>query len=128
MDLNELYLFKAGSANDYDNKHLWIKGASLFIPQLNKLLKYSNYIFNIIDIHDYENNTDELAELFNKYGSDKATKHNYYIMYSFVLNKLGRNSKFPLCFAVRVSPLSEEDDLEVESTGEKKAETLPPYS
>ena len=44
MDLNELYLFKACSANDYDNKHLWIKGASLFIPQLNKLLKYSSNI------------------------------------------------------------------------------------
>jgi len=56
-----------------------------------------------------------------------ASRRVYYAQFS-AHPILGRNSKFPLCFAVRVSPLSEEDDLEVESTGEKKAETLPPYS
>jgi hypothetical protein len=33
----ELHLFSSGSCNNEKYKNLWVKGASLFIPQLNKL-------------------------------------------------------------------------------------------
>ncbi len=35
MDYELLKMFSAGSANDHNNKHLWIKGASLY-----KSIKY----------------------------------------------------------------------------------------
>jgi hypothetical protein len=101
IDISELSMFKAGSANDEKNIHLWIKGASLFIPQLNTLLKYTNYKFNIIDIEVFDKMNKEecnddcyvLANLFEQTGSDKSTTHNYHIIYSYILNKLGIESK-----------------------------------
>ncbi len=52
MNLNILSRFSAGSSNDSDNKHLWLKGASLIIDQLNNLVKIvdQNYNFNIINV------------------------------------------------------------------------------
>lgn len=40
MNIDILHLFSANSANDHNYKQLWMKGASLFIPQINELLKY----------------------------------------------------------------------------------------
>jgi len=36
MSISDLHLFSAGSENDGAYQNLWIKGASLFIPQINK--------------------------------------------------------------------------------------------
>jgi hypothetical protein len=90
--LEELYLFSAGSANDDKNKHLWVKGASLFIPQINELLKHIEYKFNILKIEDFLNDCEKLKEIFDKNMSDKANTHNYHIFYSHIFNKLGVNS------------------------------------
>jgi hypothetical protein len=57
--MEELHLFSAGSANDESHKHLWIKGASLFIPQMNELLGYTDYIFEIVDVEKFQNDKSE---------------------------------------------------------------------
>ena len=95
--MDSLILFSAGSANDESNKHLWVKGASLFIPQLNQLLEHTNYKFDIIDINDFQNdNAMSLGNILQNNNSDKSTTHDYHILYSFVLDKLGVNSKLNL--------------------------------
>lgn len=91
--LDKLYNFSSSSAVDY--YELWLEGASLFIPQLNKLLEYTDYKFNIINIDKLDvdfNNYNELGNILKKFGSDKSTTHNYHIIYNFIFNKLGRNS------------------------------------
>ena len=95
--MDSLILFSAGSANDESNKHLWVKGASLFIPQLNQLLEHTNYKFDIIDINHFQNdNAMSLGNILQNNNSDKSTTHDYHILYSFVLDKLGVNSKLNL--------------------------------
>lgn len=90
--MEELYLFSAGSANDDLYKNLWIKGASLFIPQINKLIDYTNYHFEITDIYNFKNdNLYKLGCIFSRNGSDKSTSHNYHILYSYILKNLHEN-------------------------------------
>jgi hypothetical protein len=79
MNVDELFLFSAGSANDDKNKHLWVKGAALFIPQLNKLLGFTDYKFIVHSVADFNNDAAKLGSIFTKYGSDKANSHNYHI-------------------------------------------------
>lgn len=90
--MDNLFRFSANSANDENNKHLWLLGASQFIPQINSLLEETNYKFKIIDIIEFENqNQSNLEYIFNKNLSDKAYSHNYYILYSYILNKLKKD-------------------------------------
>jgi hypothetical protein len=90
--MEHLYLFSAGSANDGSYKHLWLTGASLFIPQINKLLEQTDYQFKITDIqHFYNNESIILGNLLETNGSDKSTSHNYHIFYSHIFNKLDKN-------------------------------------
>jgi hypothetical protein len=96
MNVDELFLFSAGSANDDKNKHLWVKGAALFIPQLNKLLGFTDYKFIVHSVADFKNDAAKLGSIFTKYGSDKANSHNYHIVYSYILNKLGVDSKLDI--------------------------------
>mgnify|MGYP001108611897 CR=1 FL=1 len=92
--LGKFNRFSARSALDNKHKYLWEKGADLFIPQINKLLNNEKYKMKIINIQEFKNiNQEKLGELFNKYGSDKASKHDYYIIYSYILTKLGLNSE-----------------------------------
>jgi hypothetical protein len=91
--MEHLELFSAGSANDSTNKHLWVKGAGLFIPQLNELLEYTNYKFKMTDINDFQNNSDILGRILAENRSDKSTRHNYHIVYSYIFNNLGVNSE-----------------------------------
>ena len=91
--MEQLHLFSASSANNDSHQHLWLKGASLFIPQINKLLEHTNYAFNVIDIQNFQNNNSRtLGEILAKNGSDKSTVHDYHILYSFIFNKIGENS------------------------------------
>ena len=84
--------FSAASANDTEFKDTWILSASLFIPQINKLIV--NFQPTIQDINKFENKESKiLGELFKKYGSDKSTTHNYFIFYSYILNTLGIKNK-----------------------------------
>lgn len=97
--MEDLYLFSAGSANDDKNKNLWIKSASLFIPQINELLNQTEYEFKEINIDDIKNfhkksnyQILQLQNILNKNNSDKASSHNYHILYSYIFDKLGINS------------------------------------
>jgi len=90
--MEPLYLFSANSANENSCKNLRLVGASLFIPQLNNLLdSHSDYDFKIIDIENFQNDCSVLGNIFENNKSDKSTSHNYHIVYSFILNKLGVN-------------------------------------
>ena len=85
-------MFSAGSANDSKNTHLWVKGAALFIPQINKILEETNYKFEIMDIRDFNNsNSINLGNILEKNRSDKSTSHNYHILYSHIFNNIGEN-------------------------------------
>ena len=89
--MDSLFLFSAGSENDRLNKDLWVKGASLFIPQINNLLNtHTKYRLRINSIDEFEhNNSRLLGDILAKNKSDKSTTHRYYIFYSYILNKLG---------------------------------------
>jgi hypothetical protein len=89
--MEDLHLYSAGSSND--NQELWLKGASLFIPQLNQLLEFTNYIFKIIDIQTFQNDCISLGNILATNNSDKSTNHDYHILYSYIFYKLGKNSK-----------------------------------
>lgn len=89
MNYDLLHQFHAASGNDEDNKHLWVKGASLFIGQMNQLVNKLNpeFVCEWIDINMFANEyTNELGELFKKNGSDKGGPiHNYHVLYSYIL-------------------------------------------
>lgn len=89
--MEQLHLFSANSA--CDDIHLWVKGASLFIPQINKLLEHTNYQFKIIDILHFNNDYTQLGDILRNNRSDKSTTHNYHILYSYIFNKLGKQEK-----------------------------------
>ena len=91
--MEKLHLFSAGSANDDSHKDLWVKGASLFIPQINKLLEYTNYQFKILDILHFNNDCTHLGNILTNNRSDKSTMHNYHILYSYIFNTLGKQEK-----------------------------------
>ena len=94
MSLDSLFpRFSNCGANDENYKHLWVKGASLLYDQINALLKCVGYKPDIVDISTFANeHSGELASLLYKHFSDKAqlNGHNYHIIYSYLLNKLGR--------------------------------------
>ena len=88
--MDSLYLFSAGSANDHLNKHLWVKGASLIIPQLNELIDYTDYNLDITDMKSFDNNDAQtFADILKNNKSDKSNPNNYYFLYSYIINKLG---------------------------------------
>jgi len=84
--------FSASSANDEQFSSTWILSASLFIPQINKLI--NNFEPIVEDVNKFKTRESEiLGELFKKYGSDKSTTHNYFIFYSYILNAIGTTNK-----------------------------------
>jgi hypothetical protein len=94
VSIEEFRMFSAGSANDEEHAHLWLKGASQFIPQINRLLGHTDYQFPILSMETFANTeANEFGEIFMKNRSDKSFAHDYHIVYSFILNKLGRQSK-----------------------------------
>jgi hypothetical protein len=96
MSISDLHLFSAGSENDGAYQNLWIKGASLFIPQINRLIDHTPYNFTILDIQDFQNDCETLGNALQKNGSDKSAHHNYHILYSHILNILGTNHPLQL--------------------------------
>ena len=97
MSINDLHMFSAASMNDHSHMHLWIKGASLFINQINSLAKHNNFVFKIVDINAFDNpSKDALAKVLNDNRSDKAYPHNYHILYSYIFDKLDRSEDLKL--------------------------------
>jgi hypothetical protein len=57
------------------------------------LLEHTEYTFQILNIvENFESNHEELGNILAKNYSDKSTSHNYHILYSFILEKLGVTS------------------------------------
>ena len=91
--MDSLYPFSAGSANDDRNKQLWVKGASLFIKQINELVeKTTPYSFDIQPIKTFQCDCGELGSILAQHNSDKSTSHNYHILYAHIFHQLGRNN------------------------------------
>jgi hypothetical protein len=92
--------FVASSANFDKYPELTIKSAEEMLEGINSLLKLNDYNQKIYEVSDFncENNenVDTLQDLLNKYRSDKASSHNYYKIYAFILEKLGVNNKLNL--------------------------------
>jgi hypothetical protein len=86
---DQLHLFSAGSMNNEAHKYLWVKGAALFIPQLNRLLNFTRHQMNIFQMEHFQNDCTTLGNLFESHRSDKSTTHNYHIKYSYIINQLG---------------------------------------
>lgn len=97
MSINDLHMFSAASMNDTNNMHLWLKGASLFIGQMNSLVKRNNFIFKIVDIRTFDNESkNTLGQVLNDNRSDKASTHNYHYVYSYIFNRLGKDSQLKI--------------------------------
>ena len=89
--------YNANSSKDYRYKNLWLKGASLFIPQMNKLLEMVNYEMKEYDISEFNNEyMEELSEIFKKNKSDKSNS-GFYPLYSYILKTLGREKNLNIC-------------------------------
>lgn len=92
MSIEQLIRFRASSCNDRTHTHLWVKGAELYIPQLTGLLRTVGYTPAIRDMSEFaSSNVVELADILIRNGSDKATMHNYHILYAHILNSIGRD-------------------------------------
>lgn len=87
--------FGAASMNDSEHCYLWVDGASQFVPRLNQLVERTGQDFAIIDeMKPFENpQQDILGKLFEHHLSDKSTTHNYYILYTYIINQLGGKDK-----------------------------------
>ena len=94
MSISDLHMFSAASMNDHSHMHLWVKGASLFVGQMNSLVKHNNFTLKIVDVNVFDNEAKSaLGQVLNDNRSDKANPHNYHFVYSHIFNKLGRNSQ-----------------------------------
>ena len=96
----QMIKFIASSENADKYPELTIKCAEQMLEGINSLLKLHNYNQKFYEVSDFncENNqmVDTLQNLFNKYRSDKASTHNYYKIYAYILEKLGVNNKLNL--------------------------------
>ena len=93
MSVEQLTRFSASSYNDGTHKHLWIKGAELYIPQLIGFLSKAGYAPLIRNMAEFDSSASaELSRILTRNHSDKATTHNYHILYSYILDKLGRGN------------------------------------
>ena len=74
-----------------------IQSINQVIPSLSQFVKLSDenveFKNKIIGFLDKENYKEKLRDLFNLYGSDKATAHNYYLIYSSIINELENPKK-----------------------------------
>jgi hypothetical protein len=86
---DQLHLFSAGSMNNEKFKNLWVQGAAMFIPQLNRLLDFAEAPYDIVSIDHFQNDCAHLGNLFANHRSDKSTTNNYHILYSYIINRLG---------------------------------------
>jgi len=96
IDQLERFSSCGANGNKNENKHLWIKGASIILNQFESLIKKvdNNYNFTskIIDIKEFENEcSSNLGSIFKKNKTDKSN-HGYHYLYSFILNELNINN------------------------------------
>lgn len=88
IKIKDLEHFRCYAAND-NFPDVWGKSISIIFPQLAELTKKIGYTKEIINVEDlnsaYHN---ELSFLFNSYGSDKSTKHNYHYIYSHIFGQI----------------------------------------
>jgi hypothetical protein len=71
---------------------MWIDSAGMVMDLTNSLLKHNGYVPKITQITTFENpDAEELKRILDENRSDKAGHHNYHILYSYILNELGKN-------------------------------------
>ena len=74
-----------------------IQSINQVIPSLSEFAKLSDenveFKKKITGFLDKENYKEKLGDLFNLHGSDKASVHNYYLIYSSIINELENPSK-----------------------------------
>ncbi len=70
---------------------LWIDSAGMIGDLTNNLLKHCGYVPNFTSISNFDNNDAVvLKTILDSNRSDKAGHHNYHILYSYILNDLGK--------------------------------------
>ena len=95
--LEELKMYNANSTKDNSHKHLWLKGAALYVPQMNKLLNFVKYEKNEYNVEDFKNDSmEELSEIFKRHKSDKSNS-GFHPLYSYILSNLGRDRRLQIC-------------------------------
>ena len=98
--IENLAAFSAASLNDKKHKKMWIEGAGLFIPLLNEVLEkgagYTPSLRTCDFFHTQDLFTEKLGQLYDRYGSDKASFHDYHKVYGHLLQKLDTNKPLNL--------------------------------
>lgn len=92
INMDNFQAFSSGCTNNLEYSHLWIEGAAQFIPQLNGLLKYAGDQLPIYSIDTFDTGNYDLGYIFAHNKSDKSTAHNYHLAYTYILDKLGKDS------------------------------------
>ena len=87
MSIQDLHMFSAASMNDHSHMHLWVKGASLFIGQINSFVKHNNFALKIVDIYTFDNESrNTLGQVLNDNKSILRSGAMYYNQLSQILN------------------------------------------
>lgn len=73
---------------------LALQGVKNLLPTLRELFKVCGGTDVWTPFDDYKcKGAGEVADVFTKFGSDKATQHSYHVVYNKILNDLGRGNK-----------------------------------
>jgi SAM-dependent methyltransferase len=91
--IDYLQAFIPNSSGNMHERHMMAyKGAGVFPMQLLSFFQgFGVELPFVIEMSAYGESNPELKDLFNKYGSDKASSHNYDIFYNYILRKDMKN-------------------------------------
>lgn len=93
--LERLPHYPASAATPQQLLSLTLLGAERIYTSLSDFAAFSDVNSKIIDIHDLPTSPNQISiqenlkELFDGHGSDKATNHNYHLLYAWIIANLG---------------------------------------
>ena len=93
--LERLPDYPASAATPQQLLSLTLLGAERTYTSLSDFAGFSDVNSKIIDIHDLPTSPNQISiqenlkELFDGHGSDKATNHNYHLLYAWIIANLG---------------------------------------
>ena len=96
--LEQLPDYPASAATPEQLLALTLLGAERTYTSLSDFAGFSDVNLKIIDIHDLPTSPkqvsiqENLKELFDRHGSDKATNHNYHLLYAWIIANLGNET------------------------------------
>ena len=94
--LESIAPFIPNSAGDENEKfNLALRGNKTFIPSILDIANiFGHQVNDVVDIDMVKSeSSDELKNLFNLYGSDKANSHDYHIVYANILKNRDKIEK-----------------------------------